>query len=225
MSQKYSRQDKLFAIATLLSKRELTPKNNLYKSAILKICAANFQSTKQQIDEYTRALTSAYYADHWANLLGITVRSTNQEGKESTHRDLFIKPQKTAKNNLAILKGMAKRDTFDGVGRLILKEVQLELGPVTPEQIMEDWQNYNTKDTIEQTQDGNVFLIYWNGKQTVEETRSLKPIVWNPQRPILKGEVNEFYKEVIEQEVTHPESDIVDQDFDETAQEGEDSEV
>jgi hypothetical protein len=44
---------------------------------------------------------------------------------------------------------------------------------------------YNLKDTIEQN--NNVFLIYWGGKETVEETRGLRPVMWNPQRPTLEA--------------------------------------
>jgi hypothetical protein len=194
MTQKYSREDRLFVLATICKQRNITPASNLYKSLINKTCAANFMLPKPKVDELTKILTSAYHADRWRNLLGTEETPQKEYAPEIPQQQ----KSKTAKQNAAILKGMAKKDTYDGVGRLILKEVQVELGPVTSEEILELWQNCNLKDTIEQTD--NIFLIYWGGKADLEETRCLKPVTWNPQRPTLEAN-REIYVETIEKDI------------------------
>ena len=80
---------------------------------------------------------------------------------------------------------MAHRDTYDGVGRLILKEVQVELGAITPDELKETWQTYNQKDTIEATQEGKVFLIYWGGKEETRENRNRKTPIIPIEKPQL----------------------------------------
>lgn len=196
--QQYSREDKIFALATLLSERRLTPNDNLYKSVIVKVCAANFQMAKAQVDDLTKILTAAYRADRWQHILD-KVTAPPEPGQLTSYLTL----KQAAKNTVATLKHMAYKDTFDGVGRLILKEVQVELGPITAEEILETWQKYNLKDTIQQ--EGNVFLVYWGGKENLEEKRGIRPTQWNPQRPTLTAE-KEYHTEQHEKNAEYPDT-------------------
>jgi hypothetical protein len=71
---------------------------------------------------------------------------------------------------------MAKQDTFNGVGRLHHQEINLELGALTADEVIGLWQAIYPEQTIEQN--GNVFLIYWEGKTNLRQQRnSMNPII------------------------------------------------
>lgn len=183
-----TRQDRLYVLAEVCRQKGINPNHTAYMGTIIGVCAANFNIPKNKAREYAQILTSAYKADKWETILG----ATTPQPKEQT---TFYNPEpaaNTPKQDALILKGMAKRDTFNGVGRLILSEVQLEIGKATPEEIIETWNTYNQKDTIEH--DNNVFLIYWGGKADVKETRNLQPVRWNPPPPSMMG-AKEYYVE------------------------------
>lgn len=190
--QKLSRQDHIYIIARTLKERGLGPQSNLYKGAIIRICAANFQLAKPKVDEITRILTTAYHTDRWNSILGETTPPPQEENEIPT-----INLTKLTKNNAATLKAMAKRDTFDNVGRLIMSEIKLELGYNTPQEVIDAWETYNPKDNIEQT--GNIFKIYWGGKTNVQEERGTRAPTVNMPKPTLFARL-EYKPEVFEKE-------------------------
>jgi hypothetical protein len=173
-----SREDRLFVLATVCRQRNITPANNLYKAVILKTCAANFPLPKPRVDELTKMLTSAYYADHWHTLLCETPEP------EEPLPELKLEPMKqTPRRDYVTLQGMARRDTFDGVGRLRQQEIDLELHKLSSQEIIETWETYNHKDTI--IQEGNLYLIYWGGKDAVTEERASHAPIVPPEKPQL----------------------------------------
>jgi hypothetical protein len=195
-----TRQDRLYVLAEVCRQKGINPNHTAYMGTIIGVCAANFNIPKNKAREYAQILTSAYKQDKWETILGAT---TPQPKGQTT----FFNSEPTAntpKQDALILKGMAKRDTFNGVGRLILSEVQLEIGKASPEEIMETWETYNHKDTIEQS--GKVFLIYWGGKADVKETRNLQPIRWNTPAPSMMGS-NDIYKEPAYEKDCEPAAD------------------
>jgi hypothetical protein len=196
-----TRQDRLYVLAEVCRQRNLTPNSNTYMGMILGICAANFGLPKTKARELAQILTTAYKQDKWQNILGAITPTTPEAPAEFA---VYEAPKNTPKRDAQLLKGMAKRDTFNGVGRLILSEVQLEIGKASPEEIMETWETYNHKDTIEQS--GKVFLIYWGGKADVKETRNLQPIRWNPPAPSMMGS-NDMYKEPAYEKDCEPAAD------------------
>jgi hypothetical protein len=196
-----TRQDRLYVLAEVCRQRNLTPNSNTYMGMILGICAANFGLPKTKARELAQILTTAYKQDKWQNILGAITPTTPEAPAEFA---VYEAPKNTPKRDAQLLKGMAKRDTFNGVGRLILSEVQLEIGKASPEEIMETWETYNHKDTIEQS--GKVFLIYWGGKADVKETRNLQPIRWNPPAPSMMGS-NDIYKEPAYEKDCEPAAD------------------
>lgn len=176
-----SREDRLFVLATICRQKNIDPNSNLYKTTIVKVNAQSFHLPQPRLNELTALLTSAYRADRWASILGeIAPTQPTQEPITITKIET---PQHTPKQDAMILKGLARRDTYDGVGRLILKEIQVELGPITPEEIIETWETYNHKDTIQQ--EGNLFKIYWGGKADLEEKRSLRTAYIPTEKPQL----------------------------------------
>jgi hypothetical protein len=197
-----TRQDRLYILAEVCRQRNITPNSNTYMGMILGVCAANFGLPKTKARELAQILTTAYKQDKWQNILGAITPTTPEAPAEFT---VYEAPKNTPKRDAQLLKGMAKRDTYDGVGRLILKEIQLELGNITSAEVVETWQTYNHKDTIEQT-NNNIFLIYWGGKETVKETRSYQPIIWNPKRPVLEA-TKEYYKEPMYEKDSEPAAD------------------
>jgi hypothetical protein len=148
---------------------------------IIKICAANFSLPEAKARDLAKTLTTAYKADRWLHLLG----EADEPTQETTDPPTSIQVKQNPKQDYLILKGMARRDTFDGVGRLIPKEVEAELGKQVAYEIREIWEAYNYKDTI--TQEGNLFLIYWGGKQALDEERgSQAPIIPPVKRELFR---------------------------------------
>ena len=213
MMQKLNRQDQTYILAKALKQRGLNPDSNLYKGAIVRICAVHFQLPKARVDELTRILTSAYKADRWAHILGET-DETPQTPTLTVTEQYILKAatkkeeNKTAKENISILRGIAKRDTYDYVGRLILKEAQLEIGPVTAQEIIDTWQTHYPKDTVEQS--GNVLLIYWGGKERIEEKRDGRTIQFKPRKYVLKASVPDTYKDNFEKDALYADDKVGD---------------
>lgn len=182
-----SREDRLFVLATILREKGLTPNSNLYKTVIVKVNGQTFHLPPARLDELTKILTSAYKADQWASILGEVAPQKQVIIDQSiiiTNRGPI---EHTPKQDALILRGMARRDTYDGVGRLILKEVQVEIHNITAEEIIQTWNTYNHKDSIEQ--EGNVFKIYWGGKDKLESKRSLRT-------PIIPGEAPQLFRQL-----------------------------
>ena len=198
-AQKLSREDRLFCLATVCKQKGITPNNTAYMGTIIGVCAANFGLPKNKIKELAETLTAAYRSDHWTHILGEVPQATEVKAEIP----LYLtqpKPKNTPKTDYQFLKQLAKKDTYDGVGRLILKEVQLTLGPVSTDEVISLWWNQNnSKDTI--TQEGNVLLIYWGGQDKVDSKRELRPVTWNPQRPVLEASAADTYPDVYEKEV------------------------
>lgn len=183
------------------------------------ICAGKFFLPKAKIRELAQTLTSIYKHDHWAELLNENPTITQTSGQKTIEQAVRLTAtttKNTIKQNALLLKNMAQKDTYDGVGRLILKEVQVELGQISPEEILATWMGYNLKDTIEQN--NNIFLIYWGGKENVEETRELRPIIWNPQRPTLEANKELYIEPPLEKdsEPANPDKILVEEVIEET---------
>jgi hypothetical protein len=149
---------------------------------IIKVCAANFSLPEAKARDLAKTLTTAYKADRWNRLLGEVLEQIEQKPDESKPQEQAIVKQ-TPKQDYLILLGMARRDTFDGVGRLIHKEIEFELGKLTSEEVVQIWEAYNRKDTI--TAEGSIYLIYWGGKDTVDDERGNKAPIIPPAKPEL----------------------------------------
>jgi hypothetical protein len=165
-----SREDRLYVLATVCKQKGITPNGSTYMSVIQAVCCGKFLLTKAKARELASTLTSAYKHDHWAEILGET---TIEQTDIITQRPDIALPQKgkyTIKQEAKMLFQIAQKDTFNGVGRLQLTEVQYELGALTADQIIGIWQATYPNKTIEQQ--GSIFLIYWQGKDEVRNQRN-----------------------------------------------------
>jgi hypothetical protein len=182
-----SREDRLYVLATVCKQKNVTPNSNTYMTIIQTVCCGKFLLSKIKARELASTLTSAYKHDRWNEILG--ENDSNTESHQDTPQTTFYKPLKTKQSiqqQAQTLQHIAKKDTFNGVGRLHLAEIQLELGPLTADQIIGIWQAIYPEQTIQQN--GNVLLIYWQGKTEMREQRNLKatiqpsPITMNPEK-------------------------------------------
>lgn len=192
MIQCTSREDRLYVLATVCNQKGITPNSNTYMTIIQTVCCGKFLLAKTKARELAQILTSAYHHDHWAEILGdpqLYIKQTEASPQRVPHQTAKYTPKQEAK----ILFQMAKRDTYNGVGRLQLSEVQFELGKITAEEILETWMNIYPKQTI--VQQGNIFLIYWAGKETVKTQRSnMTPINLNVN-PSMQASKEYYYVE------------------------------
>jgi hypothetical protein len=186
-----SREDRLYVLATVCKQKGITPNGSTYMSVIQAVCCGKFLLTKAKARELASTLTSAYKHDHWAEILGET---TIEQTDIIIQRPDIVLPQKdklTIKQEAKIMFQIAQKDTFNGVGRLHFAEVQYELGALTADQIIGVWQATYPDKTI--VQQGNVFLIYWQGKETVKEQRITKAFI--QPNPISMMPEKEFHSE------------------------------
>jgi hypothetical protein len=177
MVQCTSREDRLYVLATVCKQKGITPNGSTYMSVIQAVCCGKFLLTKAKARELASTLTSAYKHDHWAEILGETQTIIEQTDIIIQRPDIVL-PQKeelTIKQKAQMLHQLAKKDTFNGVGRLHLSTVQYEIGNLTSDQIIGVWQATYPEQTIEQN--GNVLLIYWEGKTNLREQRNMKTII------------------------------------------------
>ena len=81
-----------------------------------------------------------------------------------------------------ILYGTATKDTFDGIGRLILSEARqiTENKTMQIEELAQFWQQHYP--LIDAEIRGNVLLIFWDGKEDVRSIRDLNKLV-QPKDP------------------------------------------
>jgi hypothetical protein len=167
-----SREDRLYVLATVCKQKGITPNGSTYMSVIQAVCCGKFLLTKAKARELASTLTSAYKHDHWAEILGETQTIIEQTDIIIQRPDIIL-PEKgkfTIKQEAKIMFQIAQKDTFNGVGRLHFAEVQYELGALTADQIIGVWQATYPNKTIEQQ--GNIFLIYWQGKEEVRNQRN-----------------------------------------------------
>jgi hypothetical protein len=173
MVQCTSREDRLYVLATVCKQKGITPNGSTYMSVIQAVCCGKFLLTKAKARELASTLTSAYKQDHWAEILGEITVETDQHRLNKIEDCIIKAPSKgkyTIKQEAKMLYQIAQKDTFNGVGRLQLAEVQYELGALTADQIIGVWQATYPDKTIEQQ--GNIFLIYWQGKEEVRNQRN-----------------------------------------------------
>jgi hypothetical protein len=77
-----------------------------------------------------------------------------------------------------ILMRMARQDTFDGVGRLLVTDVQKGVADktLTAEKILQVWEEaYPTYDTDQRSD--NVILIFWDGRNATRNVRGVREVV------------------------------------------------
>jgi hypothetical protein len=172
-----SREDRLYVLATVCKQKGITPNGSTYMSVIQAVCCGKFLLTKAKARELASTLTSAYKQDHWAEILGETQTIIEQTDIIIQRPDITLPKQEklSLKQQAKLLSNLAKKDTFNGVGRLHLAEIQFELGSLSADQIIGIWQAVYPEQTIEQN--GNVLLIYWQGKAEIREQRNLKAII------------------------------------------------
>lgn len=73
-----------------------------------------------------------------------------------------------------LLYNMALRDSFDGVGRLLVSDVKHDVDRnLTVDKIIAVWKQHYPKYTIEQ-RSNNVLLIYWDGLEDTKGNRSTR---------------------------------------------------
>lgn len=75
----------------------------------------------------------------------------------------------------AVLLRMARDDTMDDVGRLLISDVQREIGDpkLTVASIMNAWKEHYPKYEITQRTD-NIILVFWSGQNATRNIRSLR---------------------------------------------------
>jgi hypothetical protein len=178
----------MIELATVCKQKNVTPNSNTYMTIIQTVCCGKFLLSKIKARELASTLTSAYKHDRWGEILG-EIEVQTDDHKTNNVKECFIKSpsiKQTIKQQAQTLKHIAQKDTFNGVGRLHLAEIQFELGQLSADQIIGIWQATYPEQTIEQN--GNVLLIYWQGKANLREQRNLKatiqpsPITMNPEK-------------------------------------------
>ena len=193
MVQCTSREDRLYVLATVCKQKGITPNGSTYMSVIQAVCCGKFLLTKAKARELAQTLTSAYKHDHWGEILGETQTTIEQTDIIVQRPDLVL-PEKgkyTIKQEAKMLFQIAQRDTFNGVGRLQLAEVQYELGQMSADQIIGIWQAVYPDKTI--VQQDNILLIYWNGKaETRNQRDNLAPII---PKSLVMAASKEYYVE------------------------------
>jgi hypothetical protein len=82
-----------------------------------------------------------------------------------------------------ILLRMARQDSFDNVGRLLVSDVRSGVGDraLTAEKILQVWgQHFPSYEADHRS--GNVILIYWDGRGTAQSER-------NARVPVTQGRI------------------------------------
>lgn len=126
----------------------------------------------------------------------ITLKMAGQD-REALHRDMENLTQKplgemvqkvetqkpmqsdglTDKQKALILRGIAQRDSFNGVGRIILSYARdaLDMPKLQIHELMNFWRTQYP--LLDADYKSNVLCIYWDGKDTVRDQRQLERIV------------------------------------------------
>jgi hypothetical protein len=104
-----------------------------------------------------------------------------------TSRQLDHIPEK---QTAAILHTFARRDTFDGVGRIILSDARdiLDDKHLQIDDLLLLWRRYYP--TIDIESKSNVALIYWDGKGCVQDYRKANVII-QPKAPVFDPKTQE----------------------------------
>jgi hypothetical protein len=121
------------------------------------------------------------------------------EVKENMQQDHL-----TEKQIAQILHTTAQRDTFDGVGRIILSDARsiADNKHLQIDDVITLWRRYYPIIDIDSR--SNVALVYWNGKDTIQTYRKINAIV-QPKAPIfiansnLEGDIYEDDDEDIQE--------------------------
>jgi hypothetical protein len=88
-----------------------------------------------------------------------------------------------------VLYGVAQRDTFDGVGRIILSDARTITDDkhLQIDDLLTLWRKYYP--IIDIDSKSNVALIYWEGKDTMRDQRDIKKFV-QPTAPVYTAKTN-----------------------------------
>lgn len=174
-------QDRLEILAQLCHDQEVNPSRGNYAAFVRSIICGRMFLSNQTAIQITKTLTTAYYHDKWQSLLktlnngtvppaqpeppGLQTQMWNpQPQKEADEPKIFTSEQKAK-----VLYQMAKRDTYNYIGRITFSDANEENLSLT--QAMEIWKLYNKKYEIEER--GNCLLIYWDSKAELRSQRDL----------------------------------------------------
>jgi hypothetical protein len=206
----FNRVNKLRVLAELCSNNNLNPNQGNYCGFIRRMAITHLGVTLTAVKELTTALTIAYRTDQWKSLLQTPTETeqatsntttTNATDKRqqvhtsmqklslNTHPEPVKKlepKQSTQQDNLTenqtaqILYGMAQRDQFNGVGRIILYDARqvVDNKHLQIHELQSLWQrNYPA---IEAETKSNTLQIYWDGKDAITYNR---PVYIQPKAP------------------------------------------
>ncbi len=197
----YSREDKLFILAKVCLQNNLTPDSPAYIGLIKRVCASKLSMSLKAAEEYAADLTTAYRADKWTAItnpdeetaqsdMATPAQSEAQPPRVNDFKTLTLKepytpvktvphkqvehPELSPKTTAEILLRLAHNDEFNGVGRLTLAQVRYELQDksLQLQDVTRLLSRYAPHSTIE-TRPGNVILIYFDGKDTVQYHRAM----------------------------------------------------
>lgn len=209
----YSREDKLYILAQVCRQNNLTPDSPSYIGLIKRVCASKLSMSLKNAEEYAETLSTAYRADQWQGILNgedtlaeeapteqvqseaqtprgnvlktLTLNGPSEPIKTIPKKEVY-QPEYSPKTTAQILLRLARNNDFNGVGRLTLAEVRSELcdKSLQLQDIHRLLSQYAPQATIE-PRPGNVLLIYFNGKDTINYNRQTMRII-QPEPPVIK---------------------------------------
>jgi hypothetical protein len=215
-SNRFSREDRLFILATTLTQKQLTPDSNLYSGYIIGFSAANFSRNRDLATEDAETLTAAYRKDKWQGILGKPEETDTTEPaftpqifspKPPTLKaleNLLKKPcvpiqtiaakhtieeaEYTPKTQAQALLRLAEHDNFNGANRLSLAQARDELADKSLQ--LKDvvmLLRENLADAEIETRPGNWIYIYPCGRNARRGIRHIQPLASVfPMQPLIE---------------------------------------
>ena len=213
MSQKFSREERLYILAKALTGKHITPDMNTYAGYIIGVSAANFYRTKEAALEDAETLTAAYKADQWRSILAEETTPTETQPtycavspslneyktfapktpctpiKRIAPPNRTAEPEDTPFTQALRLLKLAEMNIWNGAGRVTLSEARYEFSDktLTVQDMLRLFREHMPLLKVEQRA-GNTVYVYMN-----EGLRCVKVVV--PPAPPVLNAPREYYVE------------------------------